>query len=134
MGFWIFMTICGLLLPLLMILIGFVFQKNPPKTINSVYGYRTTMSRKNQETWDFAHQYCGRLWWKTGWTMLPVSVLIMLFVRTGSENLVALAGGLCVFAQCAILILSILPVEAALKKNFDQNGKRLPEASPDRRK
>ena len=31
MGFWFFMTICNLILPVLMIVLGKVFVKNPPR-------------------------------------------------------------------------------------------------------
>ena len=55
MGFWIFMLIMDLLTPAIMIGFGRGFMKHPPKTINMVYGYRTSMSMKNKETWDFAH-------------------------------------------------------------------------------
>lgn len=61
MTFWMFMMICNLLIPVCMIIIGKVFSKNPPKTINGVYGYRTAMSMKNKDTWNFAQLYCGRL-------------------------------------------------------------------------
>ena len=34
---------------------GRVMLKHPPKEINNFFGYRTAMSRKNRDTWDFAH-------------------------------------------------------------------------------
>ena len=78
MGFWVFMTICNLMIPVMMIVIGKVFIKKPPKTINGIYGYRTSRSKKNQDTWNFAHFYCGKLWWKIGWVMLPLAVIGMI--------------------------------------------------------
>lgn len=39
-----------------------MLRKRPPKKINSFYGYRTAMSMKNRETWEFAHKHCGKLW------------------------------------------------------------------------
>ena len=59
MGFWIFMLIMDLLLPFTMIGFGRYFMKKAPKEINSVFGYRTSMSMKNKDTWKFAHKYCG---------------------------------------------------------------------------
>ena len=55
MGFWIFMLIMDLLLPFTMIGFGRYFMKKAPKEINSVFGYRTSMSMKNKDTWEFAH-------------------------------------------------------------------------------
>ena len=46
MGFWIFMLIMDLLLPFTMIGFGRYFMKKAPKEINSVFGYRTSMSIK----------------------------------------------------------------------------------------
>lgn len=43
MGFWIFMTVMNLVLPFVMIVIGYIFIKNPPKEINHLAGYRTTV-------------------------------------------------------------------------------------------
>ncbi|MCY6372198.1 SdpI family protein [Clostridium ganghwense] len=37
-------------------------MKKPPKEINSTFGYRTTMSSKNKDTWNFAHRYAGIVW------------------------------------------------------------------------
>ena len=55
MGFWFFMLAMGLLLPAIMILFGAVFTKAAPKKINYIFGYRTVMSMKNRDTWEFAH-------------------------------------------------------------------------------
>ena len=52
MGFWIFMLIMDLLLPFTMIGFGRYFMKKAPKEINSVFGYRTSMSMKNKDTWE----------------------------------------------------------------------------------
>ena len=46
MGFWIFMLVMDLLIPVTMVFIGKRFQKKPPKEINGIYGYRTAMSMK----------------------------------------------------------------------------------------
>ncbi len=62
MGFWIYMFIMDLLIPIVMILLGRAFLKKAPKEINCVFGYRTSMSMKNKDTWEFAHRYCGKIW------------------------------------------------------------------------
>ncbi len=124
MGFWIFMTACNLMLPVLMIVIGKIFTKHPPRTVNGIYGYRTSMSMKNQDTWDFAQAYFGKLWQKTGWAMLPLAPAVMLFVIGGSEEAVGIAGGIEMAAELVVLTVSIVPVERALKRNFDGAGNR----------
>ena len=74
MWFWWFMLICDLIIPIAMVIGGRMMWKHCPKNINSMSGYRTTRSMKNMDTWKFANDYCGRIWWKIGWVMIiPVS-------------------------------------------------------------
>ena len=39
-GFWFFMLVMVLLVPLTMMLFGYLFYFKPPKDINGIYGYR----------------------------------------------------------------------------------------------
>ena len=124
MGFWLFCTASCLLVPAVMLAFGWRFLKKPPKHINSFYGYRTTRSMKNQQTWDFAHQVCGRLWFRWGLVLLPLSLLAMLLVLgKDAEELGVWLMGVTVI-QVVVLLGSIVPVERALKKNFDQFGRK----------
>ena len=124
MGFWIYMLIIDLLLPFTMIGFGKFFLKTAPKNINTVFGYRTSMSMKNKDTWIFAHKYCGKIWFISGLIMLPLSVVVMMLVIGGSENLVGAVGaGLC-GVQFIPIVISIILTEKALNKTFDENGIR----------
>ena len=124
MGFWIFMMCMDLLIPFTMIGFGRYFVRNVPKEINSFFGYRTAMSMKNKETWEFAHHYCGKLWLITGGIMLVFSVLAMTFVIDKGINTIGAFGGVLCGIQLAFLIGPIFPTEIALKKNFDKHGHR----------
>jgi uncharacterized membrane protein len=122
MRFWIFMFFCNLLIPLIMIIFGRVMFKHPPKSINGVYGYRTSMSMKNMDTWYFAHEVCGKLWWKLGWVMFVPSIVIQLPFFKSNDNIVGIVGVILCTIQSVVLIASISPVEKALKRNFHQDG------------
>ncbi len=124
MGFWIFMLVMDLLIPASMIGFGRLFLKWAPKEVNSVFGYRTSMSMKNKDTWEFAHKYFGRLWYVWGWVLLPVSVIPMLFVIGESEEVVGTVGSIIGGIQMVPMIGPIFPTERALKRNFDKNGNR----------
>ena len=125
MGFWVFMLLCNLLIPFIMIGFGRYFiKKAGPKEINMAFGYRTSMSMKNRDTWKFAHIYCGKLWRVTGWIMLPLSVAVMLFVIGREIYVVGILGGVICGIQCVFLVVPIVPTEIALRKNFDNNGIR----------
>lgn len=124
MGFWIFMAVTDLLIPCIMIIFGKIFLKNPPREINGIYGYRTGRSMKSKDTWDFAHRYFGRLWYYGGIVMLPVSLVLMLFALGKGQNTVGWAGGMLCFVQMIPMIGAIFPTERALKKAFDENGRK----------
>lgn len=124
MWFWTFMLVMDLLVPLTMIYFGLRFEKNAPKEINTTFGYRTTMSMKNQETWKFAHKYAGKLWKVCGWLVLLISVAVMFFVLGKDIIVVSIIGGVVCAIQIVVMICTMIPTEIALKKNFDENGNR----------
>ena len=126
MGFWFYMLLSNLLIPAIMIGFGLMFIKRPPKTVNYLFGYRTTRSMKNQDTWAFAHQYCGRLWFRWGLALLPVTLVVMLLLLGRSEDTVGTVGGLFCLVQAVPLVGCIFPTEAALKRTFDKDGNRRP--------
>ena len=125
---WVFMLVCNLLIPAAMIGHGRRLTKNPPKEINMGNGYRTNRSMKNQETWDFAQLYCGKVWWKWGRALIPLAVvgqaLTLLCPTVQSMCRWSLAP---TTAEVVVMAAIYFPVERALKRNFDKDGKRLCE-------
>lgn len=124
MGFWFFMLIMNLLIPLIMILFGRYFVKKAPDKINILFGYRTTMSMKNQDTWQFAHKYCGKIWLVCGSVLLPLTVAGMLLLIGKGKDFIGNVGSIICMLQLIPLVLAILPTEIALKKTFDKDGNR----------
>ena len=66
-------------------IVGFVFAvaafitlKFPPKKINSIYGYRTSRSMKNQENWDLAQRFSSQLMLKQGLILLLLAFILTL--------------------------------------------------------
>ena len=124
MAFWLFFTAMDLLIPGIMVGIGARFLKHPPGTVNAWYGYRTARSMKNQETWNFAHETCGRLWVRLGkLSFLPALLAAALTFGCGIET-VSVVSVVVVTVQTLALIGSIFPVERALKRNFDDSGRK----------
>ena len=124
MGFWIFMLIMVLLIPLTMIFFGWLLFRKTPKKINYVYGYRTKRSMMNEETWRFANQYFGKVWYLCGLISAPLSVIAIAIVFGKGLGTVGTVGGIITMLQMLPLIGAIVPTESELKKNFDENGKR----------
>lgn len=130
MAFWWFMLVCGLLTPAVMIAAGYIMRKHCPRTINALIGYRTRRSMRSMDTWRFAHEHCGRTWWRLGWLLLLLSALAMIPWMHSADDAVATAGVILVGAQCVALILSILPTERALKRAFHEDGTRRHRQDP----
>lgn len=120
MGFWIFMTVSDLLIPIVMIVFGARFRKSPPKSINTAFGYRTTRSMKNQQTWTFAHRHFGTVWLTVGACLIPISTIYMLLLLDKPESRISAFGLILCGIQVVILLVSLLPTELALKKRFDK--------------
>ena len=124
MAFWCFMLATDLLVPLIMIAFGGVFARHAPKEINGLVGYRTPRSMRNQDTWRFAHRYSGRLMFRWGLALLPLSVLALLPVLGQGEEVIGTAGAIICCVQMIPLFGIIAATERALKHTFDDSGKR----------
>ena len=116
MLFWIFMTAMAALTPLTMVLLGARFEKKPPKR-NSIIGYKTAMSSKNDDTWDFAQRFIGRLWRIWG--------LVTLLVLNRDMPTIGYGALILICAQLVPLIGCVFPTERALKRTFDRFGQRI---------
>ena len=80
MNFWIFMFICNLLVPVSMVIFGYYFYKKSSLKINSYAGYRTTLSTKNEDTWQFANRYFSKRWLYAGLVLMPLTIIVMIFL------------------------------------------------------
>lgn len=121
-GIWTISFLSNLGLPILMIILGQVLLKKPPKNINGIYGYRTSMSMKNKDTWEFAHRYCGNLWVKSGIAMLPVVVLWQVVTARLSMWSILLTQ-----IEVVVMLATVVLTEVALRRTFDKNGIRKKE-------
>ena len=131
--FWWFMLLSDLLVPVIMLICGRKMWKHCPQHIEIRKELKNAAAEledvkykvmKNMDTWKFAHDYCGRLWWKTGWLMMLPSVLVPIPFYHGDEKTIGIVGTILVTIQCMVLIASVFPTERALKKTFYDNGTR----------
>lgn len=127
MWFWWTILVCDLLIPIVMIIAGWMMWKHPPKRINRWYGYRTALSMKNEQTWKFAHTHAGKIWCVMGIVMLIPTILAFIPFYHSSTNVVGIVGLIVTTVQVIALIASVFPTEAALARTFDENGERKPE-------
>lgn len=122
MWFWWFILICDCIIPAIMIIAGRMMWKHCPKKINGVVGYRTKMSMINMDTWRFAHDHAGKLWWKVGIGLLGPTMLIHIPFYGASDDTMGILSIIIIVIQLVFLIGSIFPTEKALKNNFNEDG------------
>lgn len=100
------------------ILVGFITMKIPAKNINLMYGYKTSMARKNQDTWDVAQNYGG-------FSMMILGVFNCIFGVWSVIQPIELNSE---YGQTVFLVVSaiamILIVESYLNKVFNKDGSR----------
>lgn len=111
-----------ILLSLTIIIFGFIFIKRPPKSINYLYGYRTSMSMKNQDTWDFAHRYAGKVWTILGSIALFIFTPLTIILKNIKHYDYIMV--ILIIVQVAFVTLVIPLTERALRKTFDKEGRR----------
>ncbi|HEY8364080.1 MAG TPA: SdpI family protein [Haloplasmataceae bacterium] len=108
------------LFSVVMIVCGLLFIFKPPKKVNYILGYRTTMSMKNQETWDYAHQYSGKVWLITG--IITALVAFPLVIALKTLEIYEILMIILIVLESIAFLLMIPLTEIALRKRFDKNG------------
>ena len=124
MWFWWTILACDLIVPTVQIVAGYILWRHCPKKINHFFGYRTLRSMKNSDTWEFANRHCGRVWLKVGLLTLIPTIVVHIPFYSSSDDTVGILGAIVPLLQCAILALSIIPTEKALKRTFNEDGTR----------
>lgn len=122
MGFKVFMAFAVFLIPGIMVFFGRLMMDHPPKTINAVYGYRTTMSMKNQDTWDYAQASCAKRWRKWGRVLALITLVVLIFALRRPAFADVL--GFYTAFETAFLLASVAATEMDLRRTFDEKGER----------
>ena len=117
---FIFLCICSLLVPLSMIILGYTWKNKPPKDRQGMSGYRSTMSRMNDETWKYAHRCWGWINFVLGIILVILSIFIL--ILTKDDTNFEMISVYLVFLQLGIMVLTIIPTEFLLHKHFTKQG------------
>lgn len=120
----LFNIIMTMLIPLIMIVCGWLFTHGIPGDRNSLFGYRTAMSTKNDDTWRFAHEYCGRLWLIIGLVLFAVTTVFLVLSMNMDVQTVSFISGILMLVYVVPLLATVAATENALQKTFDTRGKR----------
>ena len=122
MAFRVFMAFAVFLIPGIMVFFGRTMMDHPPKTINAAYGYRTTMSMKNQDTWDYAQAACAKRWRRWGRVLALITLVVLIVALRRPASLDVL--GIYTAFETAFLLASVAATEMDLRCTFDREGRR----------
>lgn len=107
-----------------MIVFGLIFIYDAPKNINYVYGYRSKRSKINQESWDYAHEYFGRISFRLGIVVLILTIIAFIFLYNEDVDTIGVVGTIIMFIQLIPLFVSVFITERALKRKFGNFSKK----------
>ena len=127
MGFWAYMLVLVLLVPLVMIFFGSRFEKEAPN-INTFLAYRTSRSSVNGDTWQYAHKKFGHLCKMFGLIALPISAAVMMITVKMSVDAANILATLIIGIQCIMFFVPVIMTEKDLKTSFDEYGRRTEES------
>jgi uncharacterized membrane protein len=100
------------------LLAGLALKFFPPKKINSLYGYRTTLSMTDQKYWDFSQRYSGRLSIALSLIMFVIGISLKLLDINIITALI-----ICVIVTLTTGFLIIFLTEKAIKNKFSLTKK-----------
>lgn len=105
-------------IPVLMLLVGVLMTKYPPKKKNRWYGYRTFLAMRSEEAFQFAQSFITPpvLWMGIISTIMSL-VLVSLTIFNNPAHLEAVGWTLCIF-YAATLFALIITTELALFSKF----------------
>ncbi|WP_108832063.1 SdpI family protein [Aedoeadaptatus coli] len=122
MGFKVAMALAVYVIPGIMIFFGGLMLDHPPKTINAAYGYRTSMSMLNQDTWDYAQAACAKRWRTWGRVLALITLVVLIFALRRPAFADVL--GFYTAFETAFLLASVAATEMDLRRTFDREGRR----------
>jgi uncharacterized membrane protein len=109
------------LIGVIFILAGLIQKRYPPKEINSLYGYRTKISMKDQQNWEEGNSYSTKLIIKCGWVLVIAGGIItagLMLVNISPELRTLIKLGLMLAAAFGTVIILFRRTEKHLKKTF----------------
>lgn len=118
MKFWITVLLSDLPTPIIISIIGILYTRKPAQQINWLHGYRTERSMKNQETWEFAQHYFGKVCRYCGIGFTLITFLLLFSAWGQPQDVVTTLGNILAAADCFIMLGLFFPTERALKKKY----------------
>ena len=115
------------ILPIIILVVfsagGLILYFFPPKKINSIYGYRTPRSMKNQSNWDFAQKLGGKFMLIFGFIIFLIQITVGYFITgyTRDQSIVLpIQGTILVILPIIMLLVCEKQIENFEKTNIQK--------------
>ncbi len=118
----IFFLVCYVIVPIVMIVFGIIRRKGGPEKVSSLWAYRSAMSMKNKDTWNFAHTYLARKFLIWG-VVAIIATVALLFTFYNSGKIVFIMN-VTITVQIIFFFGAVISTEKALDRTFDKSGAR----------
>lgn len=120
---WKILSVLLLTAPAATFLLGLLCWRYPPQGPTWAFGYRSRRARASDASWLYAQAMAGRIWFCLGLVLLLIymprlSGLKELALEEQIRTVVS-----CVIVQDVLILLSMVPTEILLLKNFDRFGR-----------
>lgn len=106
---------------LFVVLAGYICKGAAESNVNNYIGYRTSLAKKNQDTWKEANLYVGNIFIKLGMAYLVISLILSIIFFKNPETILPVL----IFIYPLIIFVGIYISEKHLKNIFDKDGNRL---------
>ena len=113
------LLLLNLIIPFVMILVGWILKKHPVMDMKSHNGYNTPASRKSQEHWDYAQNIAPYNYIFLGKILGVIEIILsVVFLRLHISVGVALIVGICVEAR--FLIFGFYQTDAEIERKLTE--------------
>ncbi len=118
-----FIYLLLLAVPVCAVVLGFMCWRCPPKGPTWAYGYRSRRARASTESWLFAQNMAGQIWYFLGLVMLVGSFVVMRKLNMEKLEEAFYRASVVVIVQLVLICLCQLPTEYLLLQRFDRFGR-----------
>ncbi|KAB1158951.1 SdpI family protein [Tenacibaculum aiptasiae] len=101
----------------LLFLFSIIFYFFPPKKINSLYGYRTNKTMKNETVWKFANAFFIKQFLIYSAISFAAALIFVFISKDISWQPMAI--------MLLSLAVSVIKTEQEVNKNFDEDGNKI---------
>lgn len=109
-----------ILVGLLFLLMGLLMKIFPPKTRKNIYGYRSFLATRNEETWQEANHFATKHSLKIAYVLIGIGIVIGFFFKTQNNWYYLFSVGTVIIA-----VLNLRgETEWYLSQHFEDNGER----------